>query len=375
MGTYSKTPKHQNIKSAIRSLLADQDSIANRDVVAATGITSQGAHYHLAAMVRDGELASAGSGRSVRYRVAAIFRQQYLRLGLEEDSVWIDVQSHLPEATGGPAKRVLRYAVTEMVNNAIDHSMSEWVEVLIWQQSDRILVRITDRGVGIFRHLRDHRGFPDDFTAIQALAKGKLTTAPDRHTGEGIFFTSKAVARFVVDSGGTHWVVDNDLNDIAVGSSPVHQGTVITLEVGTQTQVDLQELFQAHQSGLEFARTHLRLSLFATQSGVMSRSEARRVSEGLERFEEVVIDFEGVTTVGQGFADQLFRVWQGDHSGTRLRPINMIPEVADLVRRVAGEQSALSYLASDSITTTSSGATQALFWDFPQGPTAESPHQ
>lgn len=356
---------HPNIKDLIRTLLADRDSIANREVVAVTGISSQGAHYHLAAMVREGELASSGSGRSVRYRVATTFRRQYPRLGLEEDLVWVDVLSHLPPAAGESAKRVLRYATTEMVNNAVDHSMSDWVEVLMWQQTHQVIVRIKDRGVGIFQHLRDHRGFSDDLTAIQALTKGKLTTAPDRHTGEGIFFTSKAVDRFVVDSGGTHWVVDNVLHDIAVGSSPIRQGTVVTLEVGTQTQVDMQALFEAHQSGLEFSRSHLRLSLFAVQAGVMSRSEAKRVSEGLDQFAEVIVDFEGVTTLGQGFADQLFRVWQSEHPGTRLQPVNMIPEVAGLVRRAAGDTSLSVPLESGSITTTSSGTVQSTFWDMP----------
>jgi len=37
---------------------------------------------------------------------------------------------------------------------------------------------------------------------------------------------------------------------------------------------------------------------------------------GLEKFEMVVLDFKGVQMVGQGFADEVFRVWQKNWPST-----------------------------------------------------------
>jgi hypothetical protein len=57
----------------------------------------------------------------------------------------------------------------------------------------------------------------------------------------------------------------------------------------------------------------------------------------LERFREAVIDFNGIDEVGQGFLDELFRVWAREHPDTRLVPINMSPVVERLVRRATNQ--------------------------------------
>ena len=44
-------------------------------------------------------------------------------------------------------------------------------------------------------------------------------------------------------------------------------------------------------------------------SGFVSRSEARRLLAGLDRFKAVELDFSGVSSIGQGFADEVFRVF------------------------------------------------------------------
>jgi len=65
----------------------------------------------------------------------------------------------------------------------------------------------------------------------------------------------------------------------------------------------------------------------------VSRSQARRLVSGLERFREVVLDFRGVELVGQGFADEVFRVWARQHLEVALIPIAMSPPVAFMVER------------------------------------------
>ena len=65
----------------------------------------------------------------------------------------------------------------------------------------------------------------------------------------------------------------------------------------------------------------------------MSRSQARRLVSGLERSREVVLDFRGVELVGQGFADEVFRVWAKQHLEVALIPIATSPQVASMVER------------------------------------------
>ena len=47
----------------------------------------------------------------------------------------------------------------------------------------------------------------------------------------------------------------------------------------------------------------------------------------------MILDFTGVEGVGQGFADEVFRVWAKQHLETRLNPENMTEPVAFMVER------------------------------------------
>jgi len=78
-------------------------------------------------------------------------------------------------------------------------------------------------------------------------------------------------------------------------------------------------------------RTIVRLQ--ETETTLMSRSQAKRLVNGLERFREVVIDFRGVELVGQGFADEVFRVWASQHPEVALIPTDMSDAIAFMVER------------------------------------------
>ena len=66
---------------------------------------------------------------------------------------------------------------------------------------------------------------------------------------------------------------------------------------------------------------------------LVARSEAKRLLHGLEKLEEVMLDFQGVRSVGQGFADEVFRVWAQAHPGTRLVAEHMNDVVRFMVER------------------------------------------
>lgn len=66
----------------------------------------------------------------------------------------------------------------------------------------------------------------------------------------------------------------------------------------------------------------------------VARSEARRLIERFEDFRTVVLDFQGVKSIGQGFADQLFRVFRLAHPATQLIPIHMQPDVEAMIKHV-----------------------------------------
>ena len=103
----------------------------------------------------------------------------------------------------------------------------------------------------------------------------------------------------------------------------------------------LTEVFAEYTRDFEFTRTRTVVRLFAIGTEFVSRSQARRLVNGLERFREVVLDFGGVELVGQGFVDEVFRVWARQRPETALIPIAMGAPVAFMVERAIRGASAL----------------------------------
>jgi anti-sigma regulatory factor (Ser/Thr protein kinase) len=306
------------------------------EVAAALGISRQAAHRHLAALVAAGRLKVEGRGRSVRYRDAASlpFSRRYPR-AIAEDRVWTELSSELPALVqlDPEARSVFQYAFTEMLNNAIEHSGSPEIEVRFEALPGGLAFEIIDEGRGALANLRRTLRLPSDLDALAQLSKGKLTTLPAGHTGEGIFFTSKVADRFTLESGTIRWDVDNLRGDVGAGEVSRRRGTRVRFEAAVKVRRKLAEVFAAFTDNLEFAKTRVVIKLFAIGARFISRSEARRVAVGLERFREVILDYRGVEEVGQGFVDELYRVWATAHPEVKLTSIDANRAVAFMLRR------------------------------------------
>lgn len=255
--------------------------------------------------------------------------------GLEEHVVWLAAADrlHLADRVSPECWKAAQYGFSEMVNNAVDHADAERVVSRFWVDAATLSFEVDDDGRGAFARIREGLLLSDSFSAIQELSKGKTTTDPARHTGEGIFFTSKVMDAFVLEANGLCWTVDNLRDDQAVGLSSRVSGTLVRCELDAQTSRSISEVFAAYSIDHDFARTRIVVQLFNIGVRFVSRSEARRLLHGLERFRDVIIDFRGVQEVGQGFVDEVFRVWPSQHPEVTVRPANMVGPVEAMVRR------------------------------------------
>ncbi len=330
----------RSAQDRILAMFAGDRARAASEVAAAAGISRQAAHRHLAALTVAGKLRAEGKGRSVRYRNAGSlpFTRRYPRAVIAEDRVWQELSSSHPAVgrLAPDARSIFNYAFTEMLNNAIEHSASKDVDVRFEQVRGGLAFEIVDRGRGAFANLRKQLRLGSEVEALQELSKGKLTTLPEGHTGEGIFFTSKVADQFVLESGTLRWLVDNVRGDVAVGKVPHRRGTLVRFEAAAKPRRKLAAVFAEYTDNLQFAKTRVVIKLFALGTRFISRSEARRVLNRLDGFREVVLDFRGVEEVGQGFEDEVFRVWAAGHPGTKLSSVNMNDVVETMIRRAGG---------------------------------------
>ena len=329
--------RDETIPRLVEEFLDRQPEVSIGDILERSDLTRQAIQYHLKRLIASGELEPVGAGRARRYRRPLLFSGTFDVKGLQEDRVWREVRSSVSELDelNSNAERITNYAFTEMLNNAIDHSGSETVRVTVRHRDARFAFAIADEGIGAFEHVRRHAELEDHVAAIQEISKGRMTTDPKHHTGQGIFFTSKAVAWFSLASNGWRWVVDNIREDHTIGQSQVRKGTVVRFEVDPSTELELNAVFDEYtdEDTLAFDKSRTAVRLFEYDVPFVSRSEAKRLARNLDRFREVVVDFRGIDQVGQGFADELFRVWQREHLGTRLIPVNMGPAARLMVDR------------------------------------------
>ncbi|MDE3044693.1 MAG: ATP-binding protein [Acidobacteriota bacterium] len=338
------TPKERGlVPAAIDRLFLTHDVITSSDVAREAGVTRQSAHAHLAHLSNVGELIHEGARRSSRYRRRSARAQTYALEGLREDEVWGAEKAALraidPEGfDNANVVRIMNFAFTEMVNNAIDHSRGSQVRVRWYLDAQRVSFEVEDDGVGAFTTIREQHALANDLEALAELSKGKQTTDPDRHSGLGIFFTSRMVDRFTLSASQLLWTVDQGRNDVAYGwLSEARVGTLVRVEVRRDTTVTPNQVFAARSNPTtsRLDTTTIHVGLFRTRGGdFISRTEAKRVGSSLEGFDVVELDFTDVHEIGQGFADELFRVWARDNPSTRLVPINANPAILAMIARV-----------------------------------------
>jgi len=70
----------------------------------------------------------------------------------------------------------------------------------------------------------------------------------------------------------------------------------------------------------------------------VSRSQAKRILAGIDRFKVVSLDFTGVEWIGQAFADEIFRVYQNAHPDIEILVESANTDVRAMIQRAKGRQ-------------------------------------
>ena len=83
----------------------------------------------------------------------------------------------------------------------------------------------------------------------------------------------------------------------------------------------------------DFDKTEVLVRLYRIGTVYVSRSQARRILTGLEKFRQIVLEFDRVPTVGQAFADEIFRVFGQKYPKITIVPVNMNKAVKYMVER------------------------------------------
>ena len=304
------------------------------------GITRQAAGKHLQRLTSEGALAETGQTKGRSYKLCPLseWMKAYPRTPeLAEDQVWRnDIQQVLGQLPDN-VRDIWHYGFTEMFNNAKDHSDGTEITVRVRKTAVDTNMLLIDNGIGIFKKIQDALKLLDERHAILELAKGKLTTDPKNHTGEGIFFASRMFDPFIILSGGAAFSHDyGEKEDWILEPKQPGNGTTVWMRLHNHTARTSKKIFDQYSGGDDYGFNKTVVPVNLARYGnenLISRSQAKRLLARVELFKIVVFDFSGVETIGQAFADEIFRVFANQHPDIQLLTIKANSEVKRMITR------------------------------------------
>lgn len=298
-------------------------------------------------LIKGEEILTTGTGTRIRYAhkskkdlFTKKFEKTYRTENLSEEKILEQIRQEalFRDNLKENVQSILEYALSEMINNAIEHSQSRSVKVKLLRDEDKFSFLVIDYGIGVFKNVMEKLKLESEYDAINEILKGKTTTQPKAHSGEGIFFTSKIANKFHINSKGFKLIVDNKINDVFVNKTKKSfLGSEVYFEIETNSKKHLSDIFKEYQSNPDtyaFDKTKITVKLYTLGTIYMSRSQARRILSNLDKFDHIILDFKDVPTIGQAFADEIFRVYKNSRPDVRIEIINTNDNIDFMIGRV-----------------------------------------
>jgi len=310
-----------------------------QDATETFDVSRQAIHKHLSELVNMGLLEAHGNTRSRTYTIGATRSHSATLplIGLQESDVYTREFGYIFAGLPKAVDDICHYGFTEILNNAIDHSHGSSTTINIDRNQQSIDIMISDDGEGIFNHIARVMGLHDPRESLLELSKGKLTTDPENHSGQGIFFTSRAFDCFYIYSADLVFTHDDDIaKDYLLHSEMNHLGTHVFMKIALDSNKNLESVFNeftgTEEEDYAFNTTivPVRLALYEGDR-LVSRSQAKRILNRVERFKHVILDFQDVELIGQAFSDEIFRVFINKNPQISLQTINTSKAVSRVI--------------------------------------------
>lgn len=338
------TKRTGQVRAFLIRAIADERKDFVISAVRRFGITRQAVNSHLRQLVSSGYLGATGRTRRRSYvlpKLDEVIFSVAIVPGVAEHRVW---QERVASSLSSIPENVLdicHYGFTEMVNNAIDHSGGSNIMVTVIRTAAMVEIDVSDDGIGVFRKIKEGLGLADERESILELAKGKVTTDPERHSGEGIFFSSRLFDEYCMLSGKLLFRHDDPGDDWLTEARAIDPGgTMVQMRIAPWSSRTMRQVFDRYAPEKEdygFSKTHVPVSLMQTgQENLVSRSQAKRLLSRFNKFREVMLDFHGVSSIGQAFADEIFRVFKAQNPGVSIAWAHANREVEQMIQRAIG---------------------------------------
>lgn len=334
-----------NVKEYILKILDQQKSVTGNELLAELGISRQALNKHIKVLIDRGLIHKIGVTRGVCYKKNTGKQKQqswqlsrnYEITGLEEDRAYQEFDNllGLSRVLSANVYGIFQYAFTEMLNNAIDHSISSRCSVEVGFDDYQVSFKIRDYGIGVFYSIYSKFDLKDESEAVGEILKGRSTTMAEKHSGEGIFFTSKVGDFVQFRSHRTRLLFDTANQEVFLEKQKRIAGTEVYFGISRRSRRRLETIFRKfapEEFDFKFEKTQISVTLFEDE--FLSRSSAKRLLQGLDKYRVIILDFKKVRKIGQGFADEIFRVFKKSNPEIEFQVQNTSEPIDIMIRHV-----------------------------------------
>lgn len=345
--------KKQSIKKHILELIDKDKKNIVSSIQGTFEISATTVYRYLSELIQN-EIIAKDSRRKSKYKLCEkgiLFSYYPLEQKLEEDIIYDRDIFPLLDKISGDAQKIWYHSFTEIMNNAIDHASAKEIKCGLYRNSLNTTILIRDDGIGIFNKIVEYNKnvlgkeiTQDD--AVGELFAGKFTTDRNNHSGEGIFFTSRLMDKFIIYSDGRYFSHDSYdseqlLNFFEMESNKnfdiliKQKGTIVMMVLSNCSRRKIDEVLNTFSDpDRGFFKTQILIKNVIPNGDPVSRSQAKRLYNNFDKFEEVELDFSGIDNIGQAFTHELFIVFKRNHPQIELIVKNANKKVTDMISRV-----------------------------------------
>ena len=142
---------------------------------------------------------------------------------------------------------------------------------------------------------------------------------------------------FEIFANNIHYLRNNIENDWSLETIDTRKiGSKVIMSINENSTTSLVDIFKEYQKidDIAFDKTEIIVELSRIEhEKLISRSQAKRITRDLDKFKRVTLDFKGVRFIGQGFVDEMFRVFQNSHPDIEIDYINASDDVEFMIKR------------------------------------------
>lgn len=339
----SKVKKNELTQKLLIKICRNQLRSAEvRDLANEFGVSTQAVYNLINKLVEEKVVEKTRTGKTQKLKLKFETKIFDYKIGeISEYNALLQVRhfsTFLPEN----AREIFDYIYSEIFNNAIEHSQGTKIRVLMQISPVDITTYIIDNGIGIFENIKQKLKLESIEHSVFELMKGKVTTNSKTHSGEGIFFSSKCADYFLILANNLTFSTANlsNPNDdkAIIRKDKQFEGTAVVFKISIANKIVLNEVFNQFSDPDEgFYKTIVpikKLEYNEENPTYISRSQARRLMTGMNKFKEICLDFKLIPKIGQAFADEIFRVWKADNPNVKIIVINENKEIHQMIERI-----------------------------------------